>query len=80
MVLNVGDTIVFDALQLNVQVASDDKIEHEGRLYSLSAFTANFLPEEMQNHSGAYQGPKYFSYKGKTLSEWRKEKENSHTN
>ncbi len=72
--LNVGDTIVFDPLQLPVKVASDDRIEYEGRLYSLSAFTANFLPEEKQNPSGAYQGPKYFSYKGKVLSELRKEK------
>lgn len=73
--LNVGDTIVFDPLQLPVKVASDDRIEYEGRLYSLSAFTANFLPEEKQNPSGAYQGPKYFSYKGKVLSELRKERE-----
>lgn len=73
--LSVGDTIVFDPLQLPVKVASDDRIEYEGRLYSLSAFTANFLPEEKQNPSGAYQGPKYFSYKGKVLSELRKEKE-----
>lgn len=69
--LNVGDTIIFDALSLPVKVASDDKIEYEGRLWSLSAFTAEFLPEEMQNNSGAYQGPKYFSYNGKNLSQIR---------
>ena len=73
--LNVGDTIVFDPLRMPVRIASDDKIEYDGRLYSLSAFTANFLPEEKQNTSGAYQGPKYFSYNGKALSELRKEKE-----
>ena len=71
--LNVGDTVVFDELQIPVKVASDDKIEYEGRLYSLSTFTAEFLPEEKQNLSGAYQGPKYFSYNGKMLSELRKE-------
>lgn len=73
--LKVGDTIIFDALNLPIKIASDDKIEHEGRLWSLSAFTAEFLPEEMQNTSGAYQGPKYFSCDGKVLSELRKEKE-----
>ena len=73
--LNVGDTIIFDALSLPVKVASDDKIEYEGRLWSLSAFTAEFLPEEMQNNSGAYQGPKYFSYNGKNLSQIRLENE-----
>lgn len=62
--LNVGDTIIFDATHLPVKIATDDKIEYEGRLWSLSAFTAEFLPEEMQNTSGAYQGPKYFSYGG----------------
>lgn len=73
--INVGDTIIFDELNLPVKVATDDKVEHEGRLYSLSAFTGTFLPEEKQNNSGAYQGPKYFSYNGKILSELRKEKE-----
>lgn len=73
--LSVGDVIVFDPLDIQVKVASDDKIEYEGRLYSLSAFTANYLPQEKQNTSGAYQGPKYFSYKGKTLYEMRCEKE-----
>ncbi len=73
--LNVGDTIVFDPLRMSVRIASDDKIEYDGRLYSLSAFTANFLPKEKQNTSGAYQDPKYFSYNGKVLSELRKEKE-----
>lgn len=73
--IDVGDTIIFDALNLPVKVASDDKIEYEGRLWSLSAFTAEFLPEEMQNTSGAYQGPKFFSIGGKSLSELRKESE-----
>ncbi len=73
--LKVGDTVVFDELNLPVTVASDDKVEYQGRLWSLSAFTRDFLPEEKQNTSGAYQGPKYFSYEGITLSELRKEKE-----
>ena len=73
--LQVGDTVVFVELQLPVTVATDDKVEYQGRLWSLSAFTREFLPEEKQNTSGAYQGPKYFSYEGKTLSELRKMKE-----
>lgn len=73
--LNVGDIIIFDALNLPVKVASDDKIEYEGRLWSLSSFTAEFLPEEMRTPSGAYQGPKYFSYKGKSMWQMRLEGE-----
>jgi hypothetical protein len=70
--LKVGDIVVFDELNLPVIVASDDKVEYQGRLWSLSAFTREFLPEDKQNASRAYQGPKYFSYKGKTLNELRK--------
>ena len=70
--LNVGDTVVFDALNLPVKVASDDKIEYDGRLWSLSAFTAEFLPENLQNTSGAYQGPKFFSHDGQVLDDLRK--------
>lgn len=75
--INVGDTVIFDALNLPVRVATDDKVEYEGRLYSLSAFTGTFLPLEKQNNSGAYQGPKYFSFNGKVLSELRNEIEST---
>ena len=73
--LTVGDTVVFDALNLELRVAGKNKVEYDGRLWSLSAFCGTYLPENMQNHSGAYQGPKYFSYKGKSLWEIRLERE-----
>ena len=73
--LSVGDTVVFDPLKLSVKVAGKNKVEYEGRLWSLSAFCGTYLPEEKQNSSGAYQGPKYFSYNGKTLWDIRLEKE-----
>lgn len=73
--LNIGDTVVFDPLKLPVKVAGKNKVEHEGRLWSLSAFCGTYLPENMQNTSGSYQGPKYFSYKGKSLWEIRLERE-----
>ena len=74
--LNVGDKVIFDALNLEVKVAGRNKVEYEGRLWSLSAFCGTYLPESMHNASEAYQGPKYFSYQGKTLWEIRLEKEN----
>ena len=73
--LTIGDTVVFDALNLEVKVAGKNKVEYDGRLWSLSAFCGTYLPEEMHNSSEAYQGPKYFSYNGKTLWELRLEKE-----
>ena len=75
--INVGDTVIFDALNLPIRVATDDKVEYEGRLYSLSAFTGTFLPLEKQTPSGAYQGPKYFSFNGKVLSKLRNEIEST---
>jgi len=73
--LNVGDIVVFDALKLPVKVAGKNKVEYEGRLWSLSAFCGTYLPDNMRNASDAYQGPKYFSYEGKSLWEIRLEKE-----
>jgi hypothetical protein len=73
--LNIGDTVIFDALNLPVKVADKNKVEYEGRLWSLSAFCGTYLPEEMHNSSESYQGPKYFSYQGKTLWEIRLERE-----
>ncbi len=73
--LTVGDEIIFDALKIPVKVAGNNKVEFEGRLWSLSAFCGTYLPEGMHNKSEAYQGPKYFSYEGKTLWEIRLERE-----
>ena len=73
--LNIGDTVIFDALNLPVKVAGKNKVEYEGRLWSLSAFCGTYLPEGMHNSSESYQGPKYFSFRGKTLWEIRLERE-----
>lgn len=73
--IKIGTLITFDPTSIEVRVASDDTIEYEGRIYKLSPFVGTFLPEEQQNNSGAYQGPKYFSYHGKTLSDLRNERE-----
>lgn len=56
-------------------MASDDTVEYQNRIYKLSPFVGTFLPIEKQTPSGAYQGAKYFSSKGKVLDELRKEKE-----
>ena len=49
--LNVGDKVIFDALNLEVKVAGRNKVEYEGRLWSLSAFCGTYLPENMHNAS-----------------------------
>lgn len=73
--LKDGDIITFAPLNIQVKVNGKNKVEFEGRLWSLSAFTGTYLPIEKQNNSGAYQGPKYFTYNNKTLWDLRLELE-----
>ena len=68
--------LTFIPTGIKVKVAGDDQIEYEGRIYKLSPFVGTFMPAEKRNASGAYQGPKYFSYNGKILDDLRTEMEN----
>lgn len=69
-----GDNYSSRVLLLST-VVSDNQVEYEGRIYKLSPFVGTFMPEEKRNVSGAYQGAKYFSYKGRVLDDIRKERE-----
>ncbi len=71
----IGEMITFVPTGIQVRVASDDTVEYEGRIYKLSPFVGTFMPEDKRNHSGAYQGAKFFSYEGKILDELRTEME-----
>lgn len=72
----IGSTLTFIPTGIEVKVASDDQIEYEGRIYKLSPFVGTFMPADKRNTSGAYQGSKYFSFKGRVLEEMRMEMEN----
>ena len=63
--IQIGEYVTFDPTGVQVKVATDDSVEYNGRIYKLSPFAGTFMPEEMRNQSGAYQGAKYFSYKGR---------------
>lgn len=71
----IGTMITFIPTGIQVKVVSDDQIEYEGRIFKLSPFVGTFMPAEKRNTSGAYQGAKYFSYKGRVLDDLRKERE-----
>ena len=71
--IKIGESITFEPTGIKVRVASDDSVEYEDRIYKLSPFVGTFLPEEKRTPSNAYQGAKYFSYKGKILDDLRKE-------
>ena len=67
----IGSTLIFTPTNIEVKVADDDKVEYQGRLYKLSPFVGTFMPDSRRNTSGAYQGAKYFSYKGEILDDIR---------
>lgn len=73
----IGATLVFIPTGVEVKVAGDDTVEYQNRLYKLSPFVGTFMPENKRNASGAYQGPKFFSYKGKVLNDIRSDIENN---
>lgn len=70
-----GENITFDPTGIVVRVTSESTIEYEGKTYSLSSFARTFMPDKLKNRSGRYQGPRYFSYKGKILDDIRKDEE-----
>lgn len=73
--IHVGEYVTFDPTGEKVIVVSDQKISYRGRNYRLSTFTKLFVTADLRTNSDSYQGAKYFSYKGKTLFDLRKEKE-----
>lgn len=72
----IGSTLIFIPTGIKVKVASDDQIEYENRLYKLSPFAGTFMPADKRNTSGAYQGPKFFTFNGIVLDDLRRSIEN----
>jgi len=71
--IKIGEVVHFAPTGIEVKVASDDSVEYKGCIYKLSPFVRTFMPKNLRNNSGAYQGAKYFTYKGKILDHLRKE-------
>ena len=67
--LSKGDRIIFDPLGIEVSISGPNTIEYDGKDWALSAFVKAFIPKK--NAAGTYQGPKFFSFQGKTLVEIR---------
>jgi hypothetical protein len=69
--IKIGEVVIFTPLNLKVTVSSEDTVEYDGKQYKLSTFTKVFIPENMRTPSDAYQGSKYFTYKGEVLENIR---------
>lgn len=75
--LKPGDTIIFAPNGEEVRVNSENTVDYDGQILTLSRFCKIYMPDE-DSENKEYQGPAHFTYKGKTLDEIRKkiEKEN----
>ena len=58
------------------KVVADNKVEYEGKEYSLSGL-ADVLLRELGYHWKSVQGPNFFEYNGKTLYQLKKDWEDS---
>jgi len=67
--LKNGDIITFiDDENITAKVCGEREVEFEGQKYKLSPLTRKIYEQMSRvNDSGAYQGARYFAYKGKRL-------------
>ena len=72
--LKPGDTIIFAPNGEEVRVNSENTIDYDGQILTLSRFCKIYMPDN-DSENKEYQGPAHFTYKGKTLDEIRKDKE-----
>ena len=72
--LKPGDIINFAPNGEEVRVNSENTVDYDGQILTLSRFCKIYMPDE-DSENKEFQGPAHFTYNGKTLDEIRKEKE-----
>ena len=72
--LKPGDTIIFAPNGEEVKVNSENTVDYDGQILTLSRFCKIYMPDN-DSENKEYQGPAHFTYNGKTLDVIRKEKE-----
>ena len=72
--LKPGDTIIFAPNGEEVRVNSENTVDYDGQILTLSRFCKIYMPD-VDSENKEYQGPAHFLYNGRTLDEIRKEKE-----
>ena len=65
--VKIGDMIVYTPTSMELTVVGDNEVEYGGEKYTLSQFTAKYLPRNKRSVSGVCQGPRYFSFNGVSL-------------
>lgn len=77
--LKNGAPLVFIPTGAKVTAVVPNKVRQGGKEYTLTGYAKEYMPKAMRNSKGAYQGPAYFTYKGKKLTVLREEMEGSRT-
>ena len=78
--LKGGEQLTFLPTGAKVKAVGENLIEYDGVTSTLNDYCNKFMPKDKQIPAGTYQGPKYFSYQGKTLWKIRLEKEDKEEN
>ncbi len=71
--LKPGDKIIFAPNGEEVRVNSENTVDYDGQILTLSRFCKIYMPDN-DSENKEYQGPAHFTYQGKTLWEIRLEK------
>ena len=75
-----GDIITFIHGGQRVITIDNNKVVYQGKIYTLSGFCKEFMPDDRRNKANSYRGCAFFAYKGVKLDKMFKEalKEKEH--
>ena len=68
-----GDIITFIHGGQRVITIDNNKVEYQGKVYTLSGFCKEFMPDDRRNKANSYRGCAFFAYKGVKLDKMFKE-------
>lgn len=68
-----GTMITFIHGGQQVITTSDNRVEYQGKIYTLSGFCKEFMPDDRRNKANSYRGCAFFSYDGVKLEKMFKE-------
>lgn len=68
-----GDIITFIHGAQRVITINNNKVVYQGKVYTLSGFCKEFMPDDKRNKANSYRGCAFFAYKGVKLDKMFKE-------
>ena len=68
-----GSAITFIHGGQKVITTADNKVEYQGKVYTLSGFCKEFMPDDRRNKANSYRGCAFFAYDGVKLEKMFKE-------